>query len=224
MRRARADSSHRGRSLPLWLGACVTCASVAFAPSGARGESSSPARPAAILPLELRYLQYGIAFTAEFVTLPGPICTGGATPCILGSGGGIAARGGTRFPGAWYLGGAYEFSKQDPNQLYRLAILQQLRVETRYYVVTRRIVEPYFAGGLGAAAYGNAWTADVWGALGFLGIGVELQVTRTRVVGLGVSYRGLYTGRFTDTAGTSRSPGVAQILGIDLVLEARDPL
>lgn len=224
MRRAGAGSGRRERSHLSWLGACATCASLAFSPSAARGEPPSAPRPAAIPPLELRYLQYGIAFTAEFVTLPGPICTGGTAPCILGSGGGIAARGGYRFPGAWYLGGAYEFSKQDPNQLYRLAILQQLRVEARYYVVTSRIVEPYFAGGLGVAAYGNAWTADVWGALGSLGVGVELQVTRTRVIGLGLGYRALYTGRFTDTAGTNRAPGIAQILGIDVVLEARDPL
>ena len=159
----------------------ASAVALALAPTFARADTPGRERPiVAVPPLELSYLQYGIAFTAEIVTLPGPICATRAAPCILGPGGGIAARVGYRFPGPWYLGGAYEFSKQDPSQIYRLAILQQLRAEARYYFVTSRIIEPYFSGGLGVVAYGNAWTVDVWGPLGFLGIGAELQITRTR--------------------------------------------
>lgn len=183
-----------------------------------------PAVITAVPPLELRYVQYGVALTAEVVTAPGPICASTAAPCILGSGGGIAARVGYRAPGAWYLGGAYEFSKQDPSQLYRLAILQQLRGEARYYFVTSKITEPYVSGGAGAFAYGNAWGVDVWGPMAWLGAGVEVQITRTRVIGMGLTYRLLYTTRFTDSSNTPRDPGIAQVLGLDIVLEARDPL
>lgn len=196
-----------------------------FFPAIVRAEDTGqgPVQITAVPPLELRYIQYGVALTAEVVTAPGPICVAGA-PCILGSGGGIAPRAGYRFPGAWYVGGAYEFSRQDPSQLYRLAILQQLRGEARYYFVTSKVTEPYFSGGLGAFAYGNAWSVDVWGPMAWLGAGLEFQITRTRVVGVGMTYRLLYTTPFTDSANTHRDAGIAQILGIDIVLEARDPL
>src|SRR4051794_28792156 len=67
-------------------------------------------------PLNVPYLQYGVALTGEFVMSPGGICD---TPpnvreCILGSGGGVAARVGYRTAGPWYFGPAYELSKQDP--------------------------------------------------------------------------------------------------------------
>jgi hypothetical protein len=181
-------------------------------------------RVAAVSPVELRYIQYGVALTAEVVTIPGPICSSTTAPCILGSGGGIAARVGYRFPGSWYVGGAYEFSKQDPSQLYRLAILQQLRGEARYYVITKRVTEPYLAAGLGVVGYGNAWGVDMWGALAYLGVGAEVQLSRTKVIGFGLSYRLLYTQRFTDSSATNRDPGIAQLFGVDIVLEARDPL
>jgi len=215
MRCARTGSRLFARA-GVWL---LLAAPVARAEGAPRDD-----KPVAVPPLELHYLQYGIAFTAEIATLPGPICATAAAPCILGSGGGIAARVGYRFPGPWYIGGAYEFSKQDPSQLYRLAILQQLRAEARYYFVTSRILEPYLGAGLGVAAYGNAWQVDVWAPIGSVGAGVELQITRTRVIGLAASYRLLYTSRFTDTSNTSRDPGVAQFFGVDLVLEARDPI
>jgi hypothetical protein len=185
---------------------------------------TSPVAITAVPPLELRYIQYGVALTAEVVTAPGPICGSNGAPCILGSGGGIAGRGGIRFPGAWYFGGSYEFSKQDPSQLYRLAILQQLRAEGRYYFVTSRATEPYLSATAGAFAYGNAWAVDLWGPMASLGAGVEFQITRTRVIGIGMTYRLLYTTPFTDSANTHRDAGIAQILGIDIVLEARDPL
>jgi hypothetical protein len=208
------------RTLVFARGALVTAL---LLPAASYADDQHP-QITAVPPLELRYLQYGVALTAEVVTLAGPICSGIAAPCILGSGGGIAGRGGYRFPGAWYLGAAYEFSKQDPSQLYRLAILQQLRAEVRYYIVTSRVTEPYLSGSAGAFAYGNAWAVDLWGPLASLGAGVEFQITRTRVIGLGMTYRLLYTTPFTDSATTQRNAGFAQMLGIDIVLEARDPL
>ena len=70
------------------------------------------------------FIQYGIAFTIEDVLAAGPICSN--SPCILGSGGGIAGRGGFRGSERLYIGGSYELSKQEPNKLYLLGILQQV--------------------------------------------------------------------------------------------------
>ena len=198
------------------------------APPGAAGEPG--ARPLVELqnalppPTNIVYLQYGVAFTAEMVSAAGPICDNVSVPCILGPGGGIAIRAGWRGTGAIYLGGAYELSKQDPNKLLRLAILQQARFEGRYYFVSGRDIEPYLASGAGVAGYGNEWGVDTWGPTAFLGAGVEAQITRRTVVGLAFNYRFLYFQKFQDTTGADRNAGVAQLFGLDLVLEQRDPI
>jgi hypothetical protein len=172
-------------------------------------------------PSHVVYFQYGVAFAAEQVVAAGPMCSSNAVPCILGSGGGIVVRGGWRSTGPLYIGGAYELTKQDPNKLYRIALLQQARAEGRYYIETARVTEPYFATGLGVAGYGNEWGIDTWGPAGFLGAGLEYQITQRTVVGLALAYRLLYFSRFTDTAGSPRAPGIAQLVGLDLVLEQR---
>ena len=175
-------------------------------------------------PSHVVYFQYGVAFTTEQIMSAGPICDNKSIPCILGAGGGIAVRAGWRSMGPLYLGGAYELTKQDPNKLYRIALLQQARAEGRYYFMTARVTEPYAAVSLGVAGYGNEWAIDTWGPSGSIGGGVEYQITRRTVVGLAFAYRLLYFGRFTDTAGTDRSPGLAQLFGLDLVLEQRDAI
>ena len=175
-------------------------------------------------PSHVVYFQYGVAFATEQVLAPGPICDAPRVPCILGAGGGIVVRGGWRSSGPLYLGGAYEMTKQDPNKLYRIALLQQARAEGRYYFMTARVTEPYAAVSLGVAGYGNEWAIDTWGPAGSIGGGVEYQITRRTVVGLALAYRLLHFSRFTDTAGSERSPGVAQLLGLDLVLEQRDAI
>jgi hypothetical protein len=175
-------------------------------------------------PTNVVYLQYGVAITAEAVSAAGPICDNVAVPCILGPGGGIAVRVGWRGAGALYFGGAYELSKQDPNKLLRLAILQQVRAEGRYYFVSGRDTEPYVSAGLGVAGYGNEWGVDTWGPAGFLGLGLETQITRRTVVGVALAYRLLYFQRFTDTTGAARDAGIAQLVGLDFVLEQRDPI
>jgi len=175
-------------------------------------------------PTNVVYLQYGVAFTAEVVTSAGPICSNKTVPCILGTGGGITIRAGWRGTGALYLGGAYAFSKQDPNNLLRLAILQQARAEARYYLTTGRAVEPYGTIGLGVAGYGNEWAVNTFGPAGFLGAGLEAQVTRRTVVGVALAYRLLHFKSFTDSSGAARDGGVAQFVGLDLVLEQRDPI
>jgi hypothetical protein len=168
--------------------------------------------------------QYGVAFTANGIVAPGPICDNVGVPCILGPGGGIIVRGGWRSTGPLYLGIAYELTKQDPNKLYRLALLQHARAEGRYYLTTARVTDPYLSASLGVSGYGNEWAIDTWGPSASFGGGVEYQITRRTVVGLALSYRLLYFGRFTDTSLTNRAPGIAQLYGLDLVLEQRDAM
>ena len=199
-------------------------------PGGEIPGSEVPGRPLADLqnapppPTNVVYVQYGVALTAEAVAAAGPICDNVTVPCILGPGGGVAVRVGWRGAGALYLGGAYELSKQDPNKLLRLAILQQVRAEARYYLISGRDTEPYGVGGLGVAGYGNEWGVDTWGPAGFLGLGIETQITRRTVVGVALAYRLVYFQDFTDTTGAPRAAGVAQLIGLDLVLEQRDPI
>src|SRR5262245_34226532 len=119
----------------------------------AQADETAPQRNATLLagstppPSHVSYLQYGLSFTAELVASPGPMCDDAFAPeqglgprpppvCIFGGGGGVAFRMGVRGTGPWYFGGAYEISKQDSTKLYRLAILQQIRGEARYYVDT----------------------------------------------------------------------------------------
>lgn len=175
-------------------------------------------------PTNVYYLQYGVSLGAEVVNSAGPICNNVDVPCILGTGGGITVRAGWRSSGPWYVGGSYGFSKQDPNKLLRLAILQQTRAELRYYFSTARDIEPYLMAGLGAAAYGDEWSIDTFGPAGSLGVAAEVQITRRTVVGLAAGYRLVYLKTFTDSAGATRSGGVAQFLGLDLILEQRDPV
>jgi hypothetical protein len=199
-------------------------------PTSDNGADDTPARPLVDLqnapppPTNIVYIQYGVAITAEVVSAAGPICDNVSVPCILGPGGGIAVRVGWRGIGSWYLGGAYELSKQDPNKLLRLAILQQARAEARYYFVSGRDTEPYLSAGLGVAGYGNEWGVDTWGPAGFLGLGLETQITRRTVVGVALAYRLLYFQQFTDTTGAARAAGLAQLIGLDFVLEQRDPI
>jgi hypothetical protein len=174
-------------------------------------------------PTNIVYLQYGVALAAEVPAAPGPICHTPGVPCILGSGGGVAIRLGFRGAGPLYLGIAYEMTKQDPNKLYRIALLQQARVEGRYYFTTARVTEPYALLGLGVSGYGNEWSIDSWGPAGALGVGVEYQVTQRTVVGVAIAYRLLWFSRFTDTSGADRAAGLGQLVGLDFVLEQRDP-
>jgi len=127
------------------------------------------------------------------------------------------------------VGGAYEFSRQDSSNLLRLAILQQLRGEFRYYADQGNRLTPYAAGGLGAALYGNEWGTETGGVVSFLGGGVEYQINRRTVIGAALAYRPLLLRGWTDKAGQRRADqllgfGVAHIVALELILEVRDPL
>ncbi len=175
-------------------------------------------------PTHVVYVQYGVALAAEVVTAAGPICSNVGLPCILGPGGGLAARVGLRGAGPLYLGGAYELSKQDSNKLYRLAILQQGRAEARYYFVSGRMTDPYVTLGLGVAAYGNEWGVDTWGPTLAAGFGLETQMTRRTVVGVALAYRLVYFQTFRDTTGAPREAGITQLFGLEFTLEQREPV
>ena len=176
------------------------------------------------------YLQYGAAFATELVAATGSICPSNAkAPCILGSGVGLTVRIGYRTRGPFYVGGAYEFSRQDPSNLLRLAILQQLRGEARYYMTEATRLTPYFAAGAGGVLYGNEWGADTGGITAFLGAGLEFQISRTSVFGAALGYRPMVFRHWRDSALQERADalfgfGVAHMIAAELVFEVRDPL
>jgi hypothetical protein len=184
-------------------------------------EEEAPRPP----PLHVEYAQYGVAIATELSLDSGALCPSDATnPCIVGSGGGLAIRGGYRSPGPWYYGGAYEFIKMDSGNLYRLGIFQQLRAEMRYHPDLGYRTAPYATWGLGAVAYGNEGGVETGGALIFGGGGVEFEVSRFAVVGLGVVYRPALLAGWTDTAGQVREAGLVQFIGLEFMLEVRSEL
>jgi hypothetical protein len=170
-------------------------------------------------PISEHYIQYGLGITAETVVSAGSVCPSDATePCILGSGLGLAVRGGYRARGPWYFGGSYEFSRQDPSNLLRLAILQQLRAEARYYLSRDARLNPYATMSAGGALYGNEWGVDTGGLTAFVGGGLEFEVSRTTLVGAMLGYRPLVFRRWTDGAGQLRAD---QIFGFGMAHRAR---
>jgi hypothetical protein len=178
----------------------------------------------------IHYLQYGVSLVAEGVASGGGVCPQRAvTPCILGAGGGLAVRVGYRSRGPWYVGGAYEFSRQDSSNLLRLAILQQLRAETRYYFAEGTRFSPYLTGGGGAVLYGNEWGNETGGILAFIGPGVEFQISESAVIGASLVYRPLLLRGWTDNTGERRADqylgfGFAHLVAFEVVLELRESL
>ena len=169
-----------------------------------------------------QYIQYGVGLAAEVVGSPGPICPN-VTNCILGSGGGLDVRVGWRALDKFYLGGAYEMSKQDPNQLYRLGILQQLRAEGRRYFPTGKEVSPFVLVGAGATAYGNEWRVDTWGASITLGGGLEVELGGA-AVNLSLAYRPMYFKGWADSSGIPHDSGIAHFFSLEASIEAKDQL
>ncbi len=206
-----------GRSLLAGL-----CASGSISVAQAAEPSDPPVAPP---PINVDYLQYGVSFVADVVLNPGPVCPADAkVPCILGSGGGLTARAGYRSPGPWYVGGAYGFSKLETSGLMRLGVLQHLGGEMRYMVTLGERTEPYFAAGLSALAFGNEWGIETFGLSTHAGLGFEIQLSRTTIVGMSLAYRPTLLFGWTDRASERRPTGVAHFLGLDIVMEAREPL
>lgn len=176
-------------------------------------------------PLEVDYAQYGVGIAADVVMEPGAICPESVVvPCIVGSGGGPVLRGGYRPSGPFYVGGAYQFSKLDSSNLYRLGILQELRAEMRYFLDTRARVAPFVTWGLGGVVYGNEFGVETGGVSAFLGGGFEFEVSRSAVVGANIVYRPVLLAGYTDAAGLERATGIVQFLHLEFLLELRTEL
>src|ERR1700733_1347969 len=170
-------------------------------------DSSVPVESKIPPPVGNPFIQYGVAFTTEFVATPGRMCSGAASaqPCIFGSGGGIVfPRIGWRAAGPWYVGFAAEFSKQDAFTLYKLPILQQYRGEARYYFLIGQVLTPFVGASAGLAMYGDTWAVQTFGPDVSATFGVEAQVSRGTVVALAFNYRAMYFGSFVDSSNTVR--------------------
>lgn len=204
------------------LTAAAYCAAL-LAARPAAGSDDAPATDA-----RRDALQFGVAFAAETVASAGDVCPPSSTaPCILGSGGGVAVRVGYRAGDPWYFGGAYEFSRHESSSQLRLAILQQLRAEGRYYFDYGDRATAFVAAGAGGHLYGSEWGAVTGGVLGMLGGGIELELSPKTMIGGAVLYRALLPRAFTDTAGQRRADGLlgfglAHVIGLELTLEVRD--
>jgi hypothetical protein len=210
----------------------LTSALAVAIPVTARGDATT--ETPVVPPESMRaYVQYGVGLSAEGVASAGPICRGSvplvpllggqAKNCILGSGGGIAVRVGWRPSEVLFLGGAYEMTKQDPNQLYRLGILQQARAEARRYFPSGRIAAPLLLLGAGMHGYGNEWGIDTWGPNFTLGGGLEVELGGP-VLEVTLAYRAMYFKTWVDTSQLEHDAGFAHFLAFEVSLEARDAL
>ena len=172
-------------------------------------------------PTDHASLQFGVALATEALLSPGDICSGPSSQCILGSGAGIVARAGVRASDELLFGGAYEISKHDPHELYRLATLQQIRAEGRRYFPTGRDVVPFLLFGAGVAAYGNELSIETFGPTATAGAGLEIQLGGPVLVG-SVAYRPMLFQAWTDRSMPRHDAGVAHFLAIEIGLEAQD--
>jgi hypothetical protein len=191
------------------------------ADANAYGNRSELGRPP---PRDRSYLQYGVTFAVEGVVSPGPICGDSSNPCILGSGAGVGVRVGWRATERLYIGGAYEFSKQDASTLYLLGILQQARFEIRSYFPTDHSVAPFFLAAAGLTGYGDRWDLATWGPALSLGGGIEIELSGGYVVGVSLAYRPTYLSAFVDSSTLHHDDGVAHLIGLELSLDAQEAL
>lgn len=175
-------------------------------------------------------MQYGVSLHTLTLLDGGAVCPeDAATPCILGSGGGLGLRVGYRSRGPFYLGASFQLSRLNSSNLLRLGILQRLLAEGRYYFDRGNRLTPYLLAGLGGAIYGNEWGADSGGAALSFGVGVEYQISERTVVTLLPTYQPILFRRFYDSTNQVRAAGplgfgLAHWLAVQIIIEARDPL
>jgi hypothetical protein len=98
-----------------------------------------------------------------------------------------------------------------------------LRTEARYYFLIGQVLTPFVGASAGIAGYGNVWSLNTFGPDASVTFGIEAQVSRSTVVGLALNYRTIYFRSFVDSSATVREAGLAQLVGLDLQLEVRDP-
>jgi hypothetical protein len=174
--------------------------------------------------LESGFIQYGAALTAEILASAGSICPNDSqAPCVVGSGGGLAVRVGYRFHSPFYLGGAYEASKQDAHKALTLAILQQLRLETRYVAPGTSALSPFLTGGIGIVFYGSQWALDTWGSQVFLGLGAEIAFSRTSLLAVAANYRAILLQPLQVWKDATYPTGLMSMIGLEMSFEQRSP-
>jgi hypothetical protein len=216
--------------LPLVAAPTMALADDAPAPPPAEAEPKAAPPPAPVpapradqpAPLHVDYVQYGLAIGGDIDLASGPICPSNeVTPCIIGSGGGLTLRGAYRPSGPWYIGGAYQFSKLDSNNLFRLGVFQQIRAEARYYFDFGSLFAPYIEWGIGPCIYGNLFGADTGGAALRVGGGVAFEVSRFAHVGVALVYQPTLLVGYTDTTNQERDTGLTQFLHLEIAVELR---
>ncbi len=206
---------HRAAALPGIVGA-------GFLLLGSRNALADIAPPENRL--ETGYVQYGAALTAEFLASSGAICPEGASaPCVIGSGGGLGVRAGYRFHAPFYIGGAYEFSKQDAHKSIYLAILQQVRAETRYFLPVPGGYRPFLTAGAGAVGYGSQWGLKAVGGMAMVGFGLEIEFSGSTLMSLILAYRPVMLTNWRDSTLLDRSSGVLSLVGLEVGFEQRLP-
>jgi opacity protein-like surface antigen len=180
-------------------------------------------------PTSVEYLQYGVSLHTLTLLDAGDVCPGDQSKCILGSGGGLGLRVGYRSRGSLYFGAAWQLSRLNSSNLLRLAILQRVTVDGRYYLDRGNRLTPYLLAGVGGAIYGNEFSASTAGIALSLGFGLEYQISERTVVTLLPTYQPVLFRRFTDALDRTLADGplgfgLAHWLAVQVVIEARDPL
>ena len=83
---------------------------------------------------------------------------------------------------------------------------------------------PFITGGAGAVGYGEEFGLETIGGMAFLGVGLELQLSRTQVMAFIASYRPILLLTWQDTARLNRPTGVLSMVGLEISLEQRVPI
>jgi opacity protein-like surface antigen len=224
MAKARTVSQQKPRFNVALAGFFVATALVVARPASAQTTALPP-------PTSVEYMQYGVSLHTLTLLQSGNVCpkSDRGTPCILGSGGGLGLRIGYRSRGPFYIGASYQLSRLNSSNLLRLAILQRLTAEGRYYFDRGNRLTPYLLGGLGGAIYGNEWAASAQGAALAFGVGLEYEISERTVVTLLPTYQPVLFHRFSDSTGQERAAGplgfgLAHWLAVQIIVELRDPL
>jgi opacity protein-like surface antigen len=193
-------------------------------PASAQIETAPP-------PTSVEYLQYGVSLHTLTLLESGPVCPAEVedTACIIGSGGGLGLRMGYRSRGPFYAGASFQLSRLNSSNLLRLAILQRLTVDARYYLDRGNRLTPYLTAGAGGAIYGNEFSARTAGVALTLGFGLEYQISEQTVVALLPAYQPVLFRRFAGALGRTVADGplgfgLAHWLAVQVIIEARDPL
>jgi hypothetical protein len=174
--------------------------------------------------LQTGSFQYGAGLTAEALASAGALCSKTPNaPCVVGSGGGLAVRFGYRYHAPFHLGAAYECSKLDAHKAVVLPILQQLRVEARYFVPLLLPHSAFIVAGAGGAGYGAEWSVQTFGGMLLFGGGIEWHLSRTAVLATSVTYRPILLKAWVDPTGQSRPSGVVSFVGLEVSVEQLRP-